>query len=294
MNCLIVGCGYLGRIVAQRWIASGDSVYALTRSSAKNATFEDKSITPIVVDWYKENGWPTLPILDRVLVCASHAAVPRISPIDTHCLGLKNLFHHLVSSPATFTYLSTTGVYSACYDGQWIDENSPVGPRRPGSIAALAAEHWIAKHVPPRQYTILRAAGIYGPGRIPRLDKLIANEPIEADPESYLNLIHVEDLARITVASMDDFRCRGVYNVSDGQPVLRREYYQFIAKTIGAANPRFCDPASIQQNSNSPHPRSRGEGNKRISNQLWVQSFKYRFLFPNYNTGLKPLLLDSK
>jgi nucleoside-diphosphate-sugar epimerase len=153
---------------------------------------------------------------------------------------------------------------------------------------------------------ILRAAGIYGPGRIPRLDVLINNEPIAIDPESYLNLIHVVDLAGIVAAVFDGLTPHRIYNVADGNPVRRRDYYDFIARQIGSLPPRFefankqiqimNSPvhalAKVQSDASTSTPaaRSRGEGSKRIRTDLLKESVPYSFQFPNFQAGLTPLL----
>ncbi len=244
----------------------------------------------MVVDWYRKDNWPMLPPIDRVLISVSHAPVADIPATETHVSGLLNLFNRLASPPERVAYLSTTGVYAACDDGRWIAESSPVGPNRAGSIAALSAENWLAENISQDRLAILRAAGIYGPLRIPRLDKLRAQEPIEVDPDSYLNLIHVDDLAKIAIELMKPSSAQRVYNVSDGRPVLRRDYYQFISKTIGSAPPVFRVPMTNNQDSNPTLPRPRGEGNKRITNHRIVESLGYEFQFPDYIAGLSPLL----
>src|SRR6478609_7834021 len=45
---LILGCGYLGRVVARRWLAAGHSVAALTRSRADE--LRDFGIEPVLGD----------------------------------------------------------------------------------------------------------------------------------------------------------------------------------------------------------------------------------------------------
>src|SRR5690606_16214094 len=97
---------------------------------------------------------------------------------------------------------------------------------------------------------VLRLAGIYGPGRVPYLDKLRANEPIAAPSEGWLNLIHVDDAARIIVAvdrwlaERESSDGPHVFCVSDGSPVARGEYYAEAARLIGAPPPRFTTPPS--------------------------------------------------
>jgi nucleoside-diphosphate-sugar epimerase len=290
VNGLIVGCGYLGQHVASLWNQQGIRVFALTRSQASAEVLAKQSIQPIVIDWYQRDNWPLLPEIDRMLISVSHAPVKELPASQTHVIGLQNLFEQLSSRPRRIAYLSTTGVYENCDDGRWVDERSPVNASRPGSIAAVFAERWISEHLPAAGVSILRAAGIYGPGRIPRLDKLRVGEPLEVDPDSYLNLIHVEDLARIAAALMDDSKAMGVFNVSDGCPPLRRDYYGFIAKVIGAAEPTFREPDSGMHQSGMASQRRRGEGNKRIDNRHLVETLEYQFRFPNYIAGLSPLL----
>ena len=290
VNGLIVGCGYLGQQVAHRWNEQGLRVFALTRSKDSAEKLAQQSIQPIIVNWYDKDRWPALPNVDQLLISVSHAPVMGIMASDTHVLGLRNLFARLESIPSRLAYLSTTGVYEKYDDGRWIDESGPVIPNRSGSIAAVAAERWITDNLPVDRALILRAAGIYGPGRVPRLDKLRAGEPIEVDPESFLNLIHVEDLARVVIELLNTPKANGIFNVSDGHPPLRCDYYRFIANFIGANMPTFCEPVTRSNGPDATPQRRRGEGNKRISNRHIVETLDYQFLFPDFIAGLTPLL----
>jgi nucleoside-diphosphate-sugar epimerase len=320
---LIVGCGYVGSEIARIWLAKGDSVYAITRSTNRVEELKRLGIQPVVWDWYRPSVTDNLlilPKIDSVVVCVSHAPVEGIAPEKTHTLGLDNLLNHWLHDgcvPACWCYVSTTGVYAPRDDGGWVDEAAEVLPLRPGSIAAKAAEDWFEREIFTRVHSgkangdllhgcILRAAGIYGPGRIPRLDVLRNNEPIAIDPESYLNLIHVVDLAGIVVAACDGETPHRMYNVADGNPVRRRDYYEFIARQIGSLPPRFefanqqipgmsspvNESAKVQADARPSRPavRSRGEGSKRIRTDLLKENFPYSFQFPNFEAGLTPLL----
>jgi nucleoside-diphosphate-sugar epimerase len=286
---LVVGCGYLGMHIAKQSLARNASAFALTRTSSKAANLVENRVQPIVHNWYEAQGWPSLPEVEAIFVCASHAAVDGMVPEETHVRGLENLWQQLALPPNRLVYLSTTGVYAHCDDGQWIDESSPVAPNRPGSIAALAAEQWLTRTLPKERLTILRAAGIYGPERVPRIDSLRKNQPLNADPSSYLNLIHVVDLAAIAIQAAQQPDAYGLFNVSDGSPTLRCEYYQFIADTLGTPKPLF------QSNDSDKNLtfRRRGEGSKRIKNQRVTELLNYRFEFPDYRAGLHPLLTNT-
>jgi nucleoside-diphosphate-sugar epimerase len=283
---LIIGCGYLGRRVAGLWNDRGIEVHALTRSDEKASSLIAEGFHPIIGDWYRAETIPPLENFDRVLIAVSHAPVPSIPSEDTHARGLNCLIDKLTTDPQSIAYLSTTGVYAPCNDGRWIDESSPVEPMRPGSIAALAAERWLSSHLANTRKIILRAAGIYGPERVPNLESLRKGLPIQVDPSSWLNLIHVDDLAEICYLAFENPNVSGVFNVADGNSVLRRDYYDFICRTIGSPVPSF----EIREVGSGESNRRRGEGSKRISNQRLVESLDFRLRYPDFRAGLSPLL----
>jgi nucleoside-diphosphate-sugar epimerase len=134
---------------------------------------------------------------------------------------------------------------------------------------------------------ILRLAGIYGPGRIPFLDRLRAGEPIPAPSAGHLNLIHVEDAASIVVAASNLAPLADgprVYCVSDGHPVQRGDYYREVAQRIGASPPQFTAP-----DPNSPRA-ARAEADRRIRNDRMLADLKVELAYPNYRAGLAAIL----
>ena len=148
---LIVGCGYVGLRVASLWLSAGDRVLAVTRSSQKASELAKLGIEPIVWDWL-DDSWllqakHSCPAgLASVLVAVSHAPMADIPPAQAHRLGLAHLDRWLSEAPGSratrWVYLSTTGVFADPLGSQdlWVDEQSSVGPRRPGSITAPQAE----------------------------------------------------------------------------------------------------------------------------------------------------------
>ena len=301
---LIVGCGYVGSQVASKWLQNGDSVYAITRSSERASHLSGLGIKPIVWDWL--NG--RLPISHEtfrnlaqlsdlfatVLIAVSHASQPDIPHAETHTRGLHHLgmllksegWKQTVSTGTKWIYLSTTGVFGAATPGDWVDEESNVSPERPGSIAAWAGEQWIESHVPSGQRISLRPVGIYGPGRVPRWQSVRDQVPLQVDPESYLNLIHVADLANSIVKVSSTSMKSSLYCISDGEPVRRRDYYEFIAKLGGWPHPVF----------ETVKPKGPGEvglrsdGNKRVRNHRLQTELGMEWEFPSYREGLKALL----
>ena len=147
----------------------------------------------------------------------------------------------LPSDTGKFIYISSTGVYGQS-GGEWVDEDSACEPLREGGRACLDAEQILLAHPLGQRAVILRLAGLYGPGRIPLADSIRRNQPIEAPAQGWLNLIHVDDAARVVLAAEERAPPPRTYVVSDGTPVERREYFAELARLLGAAPPRFVAP----------------------------------------------------
>lgn len=206
--------------------------------------------------------------------------------------GLRNVLAALPASVTRVIYISTTGVYGTA-GGGWVDETTPADPHRDGGKASLAAEEILRAHPLGRRSAILRLAGIYGPGRVPYLDKLKASEPIAAPSAGWLNLIHVDDAARIVVAmdrwlaERDEADGPHIFCVSDGVPAVRGEYYAEAARLIGAPPPQFTTPPA-----DSP-AAARAGADRRVSNAKlrdWMATTGLALQYPNYHEGLVQIL----
>ena len=62
---LIIGCGYLGNVIAANAIAKGIKVFATTRSRAD--ALISKGITPVICDVTNQDSYANLPIVDGVV-----------------------------------------------------------------------------------------------------------------------------------------------------------------------------------------------------------------------------------
>jgi nucleoside-diphosphate-sugar epimerase len=294
---LILGSGYIGLEVAHRWVYSGDRVVAVTRSPDKAASMREAGILPLLWDWLVPLDEAKLRSIlaisahfQTVLVAVTHAQQSGITPADTHVLGLRNLKDSkLPIENANWIYLSTTGVYGSPTDSLWVDEDSPVEPTRPGSIAAWAGEEWCRASINSTNLVVLRPAGIYGPGRLPNWQAVRDSVPLQMDPDSYLNLIHRDDL----VSTIDHFANNpaqhSLYSVSDGVPPTRQQYYDFIAQMGQWPPPVFVpnDPAHLPPLAR----KSRSGANKQVSAKRLQNEFS-NFAFRNYQIGLRAILKE--
>ena len=290
---LIFGCGYLGLRAGSLWRDAGDEVIAATRSEERAWELRTKhGFRTLVVDVLELTSLADLPRADTLLFAVGFDRTSGDSIQDVYAGGLQNVLAPIPSNIRHAIYISTTGVYGTA-GGGWVDETTPTDPQRDGGKASLAAEEILRAHPLGRRSAILRLAGIYGPGRVPYLDKLRANEPIAAPSEGWLNLIHVDDAARIVVA-VDRWLAERtasdgphVFCVSDGAPVVRGEYYAEAARLIGAPPPRFTTPAA-----DSP-AAARAGADRRVSNaklSAWMSEAGISLAYPSYRAGLAQIL----
>ncbi|RMF41908.1 MAG: SDR family NAD(P)-dependent oxidoreductase [Planctomycetota bacterium] len=276
MNALVVGCGYLGHCVVRKAPADWNW-YALTRSAHRGEELRAAGIRPLVGNWLNraELGGPW-PDFDALLIAVPHRPDPELGDA-THVVGLGHVLDNLPSLPQRIVYISTTGVYAN--SGGTFDEQTEPAPQRPGGRIALAAERWLQDHLPATGL-ILRSAGIYGPGRLPMLDRMRRNEPLPVAPQAMLNLIHVEDLARAAVELLRERPPHSLYVAADGHPVARGEFYRYMAQRLGLAEPRFEPPAGGGR---------RGTGGKRVCPSRLLRDLDFQFLYPSYRSGIDAL-----
>jgi nucleoside-diphosphate-sugar epimerase len=276
MDKLIVGCGYLGRHVAARWLARGHTVCALTRG--RDAELAALGIRPIRGDVRELLDAFELPPAETVLYSVAPGRSEEQAPKDVWIVGLIHVLAALREWPIRprLLFTSSTSVYGQI-DGEEVDETSPTHPQEEAGKVLLQAEEFLGREWP--DAIVLRFAGIYGPGRLLRSQTIQGGRTIIADPDKWLNLIHVEDGANAVLAAEAHGRPGATYNISDGHPVRRRDFYTRMADVLGAPPPRFVLPCP---DALPPHEST----NRRIRNRRMLDELKVEFRYPNYEHGL--------
>ena len=291
MAKLIFGCGYLGFRIAKLWRQRNESVLAVTRSSARARELSDEGIEPLVGDILShrsnsEPNWRFPAEVDTVLFAVGYERGSDQTIRDVYVEGLRNVLDALPESVQRFVYISSTGVYGNVA-GDWVNEDTVCQPTREGGKACLAAENLLRSHPLGKRSIILRLAGIYGPGRIPRAKDLLAGKPIDAPAAGYLNLIHVDDAARIALLAEERAETPSLYVVSDGQAVVRSEYYKWLAQLLKAPPPKFV-PAPPD----SPAAQRAGS-DKRINPARLMRDLHPELLYPSYREGLAAIVAED-
>jgi nucleoside-diphosphate-sugar epimerase len=287
VSTLIVGCGYLGQRLGALLRAGGEPVWGTVRSPGRAEELTRSGIEPVIADVLHPESLRRLPRADRVFYCVgfdrSAGAAIRAVFVD----GFQHVLDSLSDSVQRLVYASSTGVYGQT-GGEWVDEGSPTCAQHESGEVILEAEGrlraWAEARARPA--IVLRFAGLYGPGRIVRRALLERGEPIPGDPERFLNLIHIEDAARVAAAALEALEPDRIYLVGDDRPVTRREYYSLAARCLRAAEPRFAPPQPGSAEA------ARDATSKRIANRRMKHGLGITLLYPDISTGI-PAALES-
>lgn len=195
-----------------------------------------------------------------------------------------------LSSLRWIGYLSTTGVYGDT-GGAWVDETAPAKPTSARSRQradaerawfALGREHGLPVHV-------FRLAGIYGPGRS-ALDQVRAGTARRIDrPDHLFSRIHVDDIARVLMASIAKPRPGAVYNVCDDTPATPAAVIEEACRLLGLPPPPLV-PFDDAAKTMSPMALSFWRDNRRVVNRRIKEELGVVLKYPNYRAGLRAVL----
>jgi nucleoside-diphosphate-sugar epimerase len=270
--------------VARRWIAAGQAVVGLVRNAGSAELLARQSVQPIVVDVTRPSTLRDLPPADTVLYAVGYDPAGGASRSAVYVEGLRAVLDALSPQVRRVIFISSTGVYAE-QEGGWVDESSPASPVRESGRALAAAEAALAAHCLGGLGIILRLAGIYGPGRLPRRAELASGGPLLIATGQQVNLIHVDDAAAAVLAAEAHAQPPRTYLVSDGHPVDRRDYIAELARQLGLPPPAFRDPLPGEAT-------GRRGGNKRVSNARMLAELHVKLTYPTYREGLAAAATD--
>lgn len=279
-SLLVVGCGYLGLRVVRMAAEAGWQVFGTSRRIEKKAEIEAHGGTFVHFDIIDEVSQANLPAVESWLWCPAFDRRQNLPVHDVVDQGLVRSLYGAIHKPEQVVFTSTTSVYHQD-SGEWVDENSPTLPVTDSGKAHLAAEKsveaWGVTEL--KTWRILRLSGLYGPGRWIRRNAIQSGEAIPCMPETWLNLLHIDDAASACMAALaprpGTNQSLGVFCVSDDRPILRREFYETSARLLNAPTPKFLPPSNVEQ-----------VGNKRVANERIKNELVWLPAFADINTGL--------
>ena len=233
---VILGSGYTGRSIWNLATQQSLPVLASSRRPELHLAYVEPR-SRLRFDLADSATWPVLPPDVDLIWTFPAAPLEQVQAFAGQYCGPS---HKLVVLGSTSAYDEDGGHEEGV--APWIDETSPINTDLP----RVQGEEYLRRYY---GATVLRVAGIYGPGRNPL--EWIKQGRI-GPTDKFVNLVHVEDLARLCLLVLEGHHAGETYNVSDGQPRRWADICAEVSRRWGVVSPRS--------------PRNAGPG-KRILNQ---------------------------
>lgn len=287
----ILGCGYVGLALGEKLLATGtaDRVVGVRRSERGVDAMETAGIEPIQGDITTAETLEALPDADVVVFAASTGRGGETTARELYVDGQEAVLGYLGNqddTPDRYIYTSSTGVYGD-HDGEWVDEATPLDPEtdrqqtlvEAENLAHSAQEHGI-------DATVVRFAGLYGPGRY-RLTRYL-DGPVT---EGILNLTHRDDAAGALAFVLDtDVARNDVVLVVDDEPVSKWELADWLAGECNEPTPPKQTKAERLTDDSLPAgARQRIQADKRCRNRT-LRSLGYDLAYPTFRAGYRPAI----
>lgn len=293
---LIVGCGYLGRRLAVRLLEQGRTVYGTVRSSRSAKALTDLGVRPLflsvteLITTASLHGLRSIEGLEVFYMIPPGRPGGSPSPREVLLDGLANVLATLQGgSIRRAVMVSSTGVY-APEAGATVSADTPTeidAVSNPRAKLLLESERlWQRAGLPG---TIVRLAGLYGPGRVVGLSAVREGQPLAGDPDGLLNLIHVDDAAELLMVVMGMQTPSAIELGCDDTPTPRRAYYQHLAELAGVDPPRLLTDADAVAMGIDP-AALRSSASKACSNGPTCSRTGWRPRYPSFREGLAGLM----
>ena len=279
MTVLIAGCGDLGTEVGLRFARLGHNVVGLRR----NASVLPPDITGQSIDLSVDK--PMIPLDTEYVVMTISAGSPTVDAYRAAYLdGLHNLLDALDDAhvtPRRVLLVSSTAVFDV-NDGSRVDEQTPANPKSGTDSIVLDAERMLHRRLPAA--TVLRLAGIYGPGRERLINQARAGAQLSGESR-HTNRIHRDDAAAAIVhLLLRPEQPAPLYLGVDNAPVRSDEVLAFLATELG-----LPAPTTQARQTSAPTRESQRGGDKLLNNQL-LRETGFTFGYPTYREGYRAIL----
>ncbi|WP_194762561.1 sugar nucleotide-binding protein [Microbacterium sp. UFMG61] len=228
---LLVGCGKIGVRLGERILAGGGEVTAIRRNAAGLPT----GFRTIAADLEKPLA-QELPEFDSVVITLppSRADSERGS---IYPLALPAIADALPSMPSRVVFVSSTRVFEGRPGPDPLTEQDAPATTSAGGAALVEGED-LAREL--LGATVVRPAGIYGPGRDSLIRRVRAGDAIDATRRT--NRIHETDVVRLLEVLLRAAAPPALVHGVDREPVALGDVAAFIAAELGVATPPALDP----------------------------------------------------
>ena len=286
LNISIVGCGYIGKKVANRLPAIGEAAecYVHSQRSKENCESLGLSVHLLELDSSEcANEWQS----KEENIIAYFVPPPRYGVTDTRIANFISVLKNSHKLPHKIVLISTTGVYGDC-KGEWIDETRAVNPQADRAHRRLSAERQLQQFCKLKDIKciIFRVPGIYAMDKLP-IERISSGEPIvQAIDSGYTNRIHADDLTEFCIEALTRNVKSGIYNCCDGHPSTMNDYFMCVADALKLERPKEISLQQAKEELSAGMLSYLAES-KRISNNKLLDNFTTKLKYPNLQSALQ-------
>ena len=296
MRVFVTGAtGVIGRRVVPLLVQAGHEVTAVGRSAEKRQRLERMGATAVAVDLFNAEALRLiLPGHEAVINLATHMPSSTLRMMLPWSWKENDRVRRqgsaILVSAAKGARIFIQESFAPMYEGNedhWIDETWPIRPAR-YNRSTVDAERSAARFSDGGGTGIvLRFAAFYGPDAFHLKDYIRVVRkgwsPLPGSPSAYISAISHDDAATATVAALGV--PAGIYNVTDDEPLRRRDFVGTLANTLGVPPPRFMPPWTARLLGSIGELLSRSQ---RMTNRKLKSATQWQPKYPSVKEGWPP------
>ena len=248
----ILGCGWLGRALAEKLLKEGVKVKGTTTSTDKLKDLEALGITPYQIEFLKDKTIGSVQLFLENIESLIISVPPRYTDGDDGLYhGLKRILEEQnLEHIQKIIYVSSTGVFEDGEHCVYNEESPPNASSNKGNYL-IQLENLFHPDKFKQEVTVLRFGGlIKNEGRHPV--HYLAGKTDIANPEGVVNLIEQKDTVRLIYAILLKEKLKPFYHGVYPWHPSRKTYYTQKANELGLKPPEFKDTEkSIRKEINS-------------------------------------------
>ena len=278
---LLAGLGDLGVGFAERLLAAGAEITGVRRGPEAPPGVRLERL-----DLRDRRALERLPTdFDAAVLCVTPASYDEAGYRAGYLDVATAFAERFAGAPLrSVVWIGSTAVYGAdpaAADAPMIVDDAPTEPDGFRGRVLLEAEAALSDAGLP--LTALRLSGIYGPGRLAVLRRVLAGRGVPAEPVHWTNRLHRDDAVGIVEFLLrrgfaGEALPRAVLG-TDPEPSTRREVFDWLAERLGVA---------LREEAPSPADRA---PSRRLYPQRLLD-LGYRFRHPDFRSGFEAVIAE--
>lgn len=236
------GSGFVGQSLTPLLLAAGYEIFVLTRAASSN-----KSNGVFSVHWDGKNLGDLARVVDGAVAIVNltgrsincrHTPANRRAIVESRVDSVRVLGAALAQAkepPPVFVQAAGIGIYGNAGDG-WCDESAPHGDDFVTEVCEKWEAAFDAVHAPKTRKVLLRLGVVLGTDGgflqvLAKLTRCFLGGQI-GNGRQFISWVHMTDLCRIFLNSIERPEREGIYNATSPNPVTNAEFMRELRRVL--------------------------------------------------------------